>query len=339
MGYPFSRFVAQFETLFATQVATQFASLITIISMFTLPALAEEYRVYFERGRYQGMEVDTSSRRSVVTIGRQGDVHTVEHFSHQNRFWRAEIPVNGIEDVIGQGFNFSSGGNLPVNHVQARFKMKSTHPIMLTAMDGSGDTATISDFVSTVEGVGPVGIVWNTWDAVVGNLVNAHRLVSIEQIVVDRIINEHYEMPQYLVSPLSDEEKRDGLIRILRDADEAQMKQAYYLFLPRRRSKNCTSTKFDVLDATVRYKYFHQRVAALLLNDLPLSPVVYLRLRGRLGNKLQSLNEEFAPLIMAGHFGDEAKVKYLEHFNEDGTKKPVSKPPSCPWELWAEARR
>jgi len=68
------------------------------------------------RSRYAGQAIDVSSRRSIAIqpTGERNklidanDGHCViDWFYHEGKFWRAVIPLDGVDEVYGQAFNFS----------------------------------------------------------------------------------------------------------------------------------------------------------------------------------------------------------------------------------------
>jgi hypothetical protein len=280
----------------------------------------------FTFGKYKGMAIDQSSRRSIQITEQFGTQYGIENFYHDGKFWHATMDVSGVRSVIGQQFNFSMTGRAPINHVQARFLMDFDKGIQLRAADGSKGPI-IHDFVSSVEATGPVGVGFNFKDALLGNLVNAHRFLSTEQVVNDRIILETEVLQQVEVN-LTDEERTAGLIKLLEDSDVAGHSQAYWLFRLGFRSANCTSTKFDALDAIVQYRTPINWLAATALGQLPLNGALYLRLRGVLGDAMPTLNAEFASLIMAGEYGTARANRFRRFFTPEGVKIQSK---SCPW--------
>jgi len=296
-----------------------------LFAALTLPALVMAEPT-FDFGKYKGLEIDQRSRRSIHITEQFGHQYGIDNFYHDGKFWHATIDVSGVRAVIGQQFNFSMTGRAPINHVQARFLMDFDKGIELKAADGSAGPI-IHDFVSSVEATGPVGVGFNFKDALFGNLVNAHRFLSTEQVVMDRIILEG-EVLQQVEVDLAPEERTAGLVKLLEDSERAGHSQAYWLFRMGFRSSNCTSTKFDALDAIVHYRTPINWVAAATLGQLPLNGALYLRLRGVLGDSVPTLNKEFASLILAGQYGTARADRFRRLFTPEGIK---IKSKSCPW--------
>ena len=126
-----------------------------------------------EKSKYAGQKIDVSSRRSIEIeiekiedsdysfvlkekISSEASHVVVNNFYHREEFWRAKIPLDGVEEVYGQCFNFSKmkmkqgkegletvfGKNgFPkrkytfLNHLQCRIKLKDDCPIELFSID------------------------------------------------------------------------------------------------------------------------------------------------------------------------------------------------------------
>lgn len=170
-----------------------------------------------QRSRYAGQPVDISSRYSIqiqppgprlALIQRTDDHVVVDYFYHEGRFWRAVLPLDGINQVFGQAFNFSKAktrlgehgreirfgkDGLPkrtipiLNHVQSRFTLKPGHAIELFPL-GSTDLGDpvhqLDDFVYSLEAVGPRGVKFNVRDGLTGSLISAHRFLSTQEMVL-----------------------------------------------------------------------------------------------------------------------------------------------------------
>ena len=124
-------------------------------------------KVLHPRGRrYAGQSFDVSNRHSIQIvrqddgdelIRREHEFAVVDHFYHDGEYWRARIPLSGVEQVFGQAFNFSKpktrlGANGPelivdhqgvprrtlpfVNHVQCRFAFAADRAIELFPLGG-----------------------------------------------------------------------------------------------------------------------------------------------------------------------------------------------------------
>jgi len=271
---------------------------------------AEAVPVMPSRSRYAGQPINLTSRRSIEVRSSSADespivetdTHvTVDRFYHEGKFWTATIPLDVVNVVSGQMFNFSkartrrtSAGvevlrdkdGLPkrrmpfLNHVQSRFRLSDDDSVCLYPLGTrkfDEPAHRIHDFVCSFEAAGPAGVKFNVRDALAGHLVSAHRFLSTQEMVFERIVVEGKILTESAPLPLDDQQRRAVLVESLRKSHHAGMMQPYYLLRPFG-TNNCTSTPFHILDQIVTYSRM-QRIGALLYR-LPLNPRLYLRLRG-----------------------------------------------------------
>lgn len=262
------------------------------------------------RGRYSLQPIDTSSRRSIEIesstpgqplIGPGDHQVVVKYFYHEGEFWKAVIPLDAVEKVFGQAFNFSKAktkrgaegpeivfgkDGLPkrtnpfLSHVQSRFALKSGHSVELYPIDGdtTGTPAhRVHDFVYSVEVVGPLGATFNFRDGLAGNFLSAHRFLSTREMVFERIVVENQYVTESPALPLGESQKRALLEESLLRSHRAGMTERYYL-IRFCRTNNCTSNPLQILDTVVRYTPFG-RIGSYLYR-LPISPRFYLKIRG-----------------------------------------------------------
>ena len=259
-----------------------------------------------ENSKYSGELIDTSSRRSIVIMSSDGDGTAkpneilVDFFYHDGEFWRARVPLDSVQQIMGQAFNFSkaktrrsSDGReivfnkhaipkrtIPIlQHVQSRFILKPERPVQLIRRDAEDDSPTheVTDFVYSLEAVGPLGVGFGLRDGLTGNLISAHRFLSTREMVFERIVVENQYVTESAPLPLSADQMRQALLASLRRSDQAGMSEAYYLYRMCG-TNNCTSSPFQIVDEVANYNW-RQRVGSTLYR-LPLSPRFYLRVRG-----------------------------------------------------------
>lgn len=260
--------------------------------------------------RYAGQAMDCSSRHSIALVGDcvQGNIASgashaaVDYFYHEGQYWRAVIPLDGVDQVFGQAFNFSrirtrktKDGPIPMtdargvpkrvipilNHLQTRFTFKPDQPIRLLPMANLHadhvEPQTVSDIVYTIEATGPPGVTFNLRDAMGGNLLCAHRFVSTQEMVFERIAVENQFLQQSPPLLLQPGEERALLVKSLERSHRAGMDEPYYLYRVCG-ANNCTSNPFQILDQVVNYTW--PQWLGSLLYRLPLHPRFYLWVRG-----------------------------------------------------------
>jgi hypothetical protein len=272
---------------------------------------SSESDILMPRGsRYAGQAVDVSSRRSIeiqpsgggIELVDAKDSHAVvDFFYHEGKFWRVIIPLDGVDQVCGQAFNFSKprtrrGENgreilydkyglprrtIPIlNHVQSRFTLRPDQPVELYPLGSEEFGVPVHqshDIIYSFEAVGPVGIAFNIRDGLAGNVMSAHRFMSIQEMVFERLVVENQYVTESPPLPLDEREKRALLIGSLLRSHRAGMTERYYLYRMCG-TNNCTSTPFQIADNVVKYRW-PQRIGSALYR-LPLNPRFYLWVRG-----------------------------------------------------------
>ena len=281
-------------------------------------------------GRYKGELLDDSTRHSIVLRQQQSlppedrvadDLLIADYFYHEGQFWAASIPIGGVEEIRGQAFNFSrvqtrAGKNgpetvydpdgvpkrrAPLNHLQSRFVMGQGQTVDLYPLGGAieGEPVhRIDDFVYSIEAVGPPGVGFGLWDGLNGSLISAHRFLSTQEMVFERIVVENQYVIESAPLPLSAEQRQKLLLASLDRSDRAGMTERYYLYRCCG-TNNCTSSPFELLDRAVDYNW-PQRLGAKMYR-LPLNPRAYLRVRGMDADPAHRklVRKEFADYINA----------------------------------------
>ncbi len=263
--------------------------------------------------RYAGENVDASSRHSIAIVSSGDDSErdspvdpasshsVVDYFYHDGQYWRAVIPLDGVDKIYGQAFNFSNiktreGADGPeilfnknglprrsvpiLNHIQTRFHFKADQPVELYPLGKptSGDAVhRCHDIIYSFEAVGPVGITFSVRDGLAGNLISTHRFISLQEMVFERLVVENQWVAESPPLPLSEQETRALLVGSLLRSHRAGMTERYYLYRICG-TNNCTSSPLQIVDRVVHYGWL-QRLGSMIYR-LPLSPRFYLRIRG-----------------------------------------------------------
>ena len=251
--------------------------------------------------KYAIEDLDLASRRSIEIEHLDENQVVVRYFYHAGKFWKAVMPLNGVASIYGQAFNFSSpkrkktkdgsevvydkrGNPKPkfgfINHVQSRFRMSPAHVVKLFELDddiNETPCAEIDDFVYSIEAVGPPGHLFNFRNGISGSLMCAHRFLSTQEMVFERVVVLGYYVRESPPLPLSDDEKRAVLSKSIQRSDQAGLSEIYYLYRCCG-TNNCTSSPFRIIDQSVSYTWL-QKLGSIIYR-LPLNPRLYLRVRG-----------------------------------------------------------
>ena len=252
-------------------------------------------------GRFAGQPLDVRRRRSLHIVSETDEHYVVDYFFHRSEFRIARIPKRAVTAVIGQRFNFSEGlriRNPLMNHAQVRFTFDEKNPVKVyeRGADVERDEALfqLCDLVYSIEVVGPKGTSWNLLRSF-GDFVSAHRLVSLEEVVFERIVLCKYTVIQSPPLLLSAEDRNRGLELCLRRGHSAGLEELYYLVTLRLGAANCTSEAFRLLDSLISKRYSRwQRISSIVLWRLPFNLRRYLILRGAIDptQTMPTLNEE-----------------------------------------------
>jgi len=274
--------------------------------------------IYMEFGRFKGQPIDARTRRSVKLLNQTDSHYVIDYFFHHGTFYLAKIPIQGLESIYGQRFNFkeitqaSQTGfyNPFLNHAQIRLQFSKDTPVTLFPLGSDSDSCdkplhTITDIIYSVEIVGPKGTTWSL-PLSFGDMVAAHRMMSMEEMVFERLVLKNYLVKQSPPLLLSNEEIHRGLEIIIKNADAAGMSQPYYLirFLG---ARNCTSELFSILDSVISNRYsFVQKCISKILWRLPIGLKKYLSFRGVFdsSNKMPTVNEEFEEFLTSQEIQD-----------------------------------
>lgn len=256
---------------------------------------APDHKIDF--GKFKGQTIDNRTRHSLCISAETENHFWVDYFFHKGIFWTAKIPRHAVEKYIGQRFTFSKI-NPFITHAQVRIVLNET--ILLYPLGTmENHEHELNDFVYSIEVVGPKGTAWSISQAF-GAFVSAHRILSTEEVVFERVTLGGYEMIQSPPIKLDKDLLNDALEKILRRGTKAAgMKEKYYLFNFWLGANNCTSEVFDILDSLLSKRYTpFQKVMSKIFWRFPFAPRLYLKFRGVVDyrTKVPTLNEEFKDL-------------------------------------------
>ena len=297
---------------------------------------------------YSAEELDLSSRRSIEIKDLDDQQAIVDYVYHEGQYWTAVIPLRALDSIRGQVFNFSGykrrqlgTGNeivydrdgLPkpkwsfVNHVQSRFCFLPERPVRLYELGASphGDPVTeICDLVYSIEAVGPPGVLFNFQNGMSGRMICAHRFVSMQEMVFERIVVLGYHLRESPPLPLTKDQNESVLRQSIQRSDRAGLDEPYHLFRCCG-TNNCTSNPFSIIDDCVTYRGV--RKLAVFFYRFPIHPRLYLRIRGLDSDPSQRhlVRDEFADFIAA----DSTKKRKRAVVREEIRRRRAAKLPSA----------
>ena len=258
-------------------------------------------------GRFAGQPIDTSRSRPVSIQGERLDRFgrrrlIVDHVYHEGAFWTAVIPIDGVDQISVQFYNFSAPckmnrtesesdtsldqqgmpkySNPFLNHIQLRISFQASNEIDLYPLfgeDGDIPMHSVADLCYSVEAAGPKGYDFDWRNTVFGNLVTVHRFTTMQEMVFERLVAEDQCLVESPPLPLTPTQKAEVLLRALRRSQQAGLSETYYL-IRMIETNNCASNALKILDSVMKGT-LRQRLASHLYR-LPISPRLYLQLRG-----------------------------------------------------------
>jgi Domain of unknown function (DUF4105) len=210
-----------------------------------------EIPVRYNYGTYQGQCLDTchfrDGRMLVESLEGMRKQIIVANYLHQNRFWRASVPVENVTEAYVIFEDFLRG----VAHVALRFRFNA--PVRLTSQGNLSlqRQASTYDLVFSAEGTPPAGRGLDLFQATMGNYLITYRLLSTRDMMDSGVRKKKHTVWQYRLK-LSSEERARLLELALKAASERRLGSSYALF-----SNNCATTAVDlVAQSTGRYAPF-----------------------------------------------------------------------------------
>lgn len=208
-----------------------------------------EAKVLLPSGQHRGECADTTSARSVVwknEADRLGsDTFSVANVGHEQSFWIAEIPRNGVEDVIFHMEKFPAA--VPAAHTQIRLRYKEGSPVRLRHQFDSSRTAQVRDIVLSVEAIGQKGWTYDLIRGMKNEYLTAYRIVSLTDKFNWMVVTQKHDVIQWPLN-LTEEQKQSILPAYLARAHREKMNASYHTI-----NRNCTNELFRVMDSTLRY--------------------------------------------------------------------------------------
>lgn len=215
-----------------------------------------EPNMKMNHGPLKGLCVNPLTRRSVTILNskeaqayfpaRAGNV-VVANFSHLNRFWVAEIPVEKVESMLLQiqYFPVWSFPKIEIAHTQFLFQFSPGAEITLlpqTEHPESAESIKLKRMIFSVENIGPYGELFDAMKGMKGHYNLAYRAVSLSDkykwMVQD--FNNLVEQKKILLKPA---QVQKVLMESLSRATEWSTGREYHTI-----TKNCVTEQFNILD-------------------------------------------------------------------------------------------
>lgn len=232
----------------STEVSTNLTTMQTSDKCRFLGDIYEQ-KVLLPSGTHKGECADTTSARSVIWdltgFPQNADRLIVANISHDNTFWIAEFPRDGIEDVIFQMERFQAA--VPAAHTQVRLRFKENSRVKLTNQFDASKTVYLRDFVLSVEALGQKGWTYDILRGMKNDYLAVYRITSLDVKYDWMVTQQKHEVIQWPLK-ISQTDKQKILPAYLNLANREQMATNYHTLL-----KNCTNQLFRILDSALDY--------------------------------------------------------------------------------------
>lgn len=199
-------------------------------------------------GLHEGQCMDISSKRSPEIISEDKNKIVIANFRHGDRWWKAEIPKEAVDQAIFQMAKFSVLG-MQAAHSQIRFVMKPGMKVKLTAQndsEGPAKTVLLNDLVYSVEYGAPAGVPYGGVAGLTYNFQSIGIMKSTENAMKEKLGDPNGEIMQYKLKG-GPELASTILETSIRNSAETGYKESYNT-----KSLNCTTEAFDRIDESLQ---------------------------------------------------------------------------------------
>ncbi len=233
-----------------------------------------EPRARLASGAHKGECVDTRTKRSVIKLPGNSTSIKIANLTHNDEFWNAEIPINGVKDVIFQIEVFPAFKQQPANwelagHSQIRLQFSPENPIHLTHQLNPQRTETLTDIVISAEAVGEIGYAYDIFNGMKmkmnrtggpfslefennGDFNIVYRVVSLHDRYDWMVNKQHHKVTQFPLK-LTDEDKQKILPAFIDISMKNKLDIAYHTI-----TLNCANQMFLTLDNALTYLNFNK---------------------------------------------------------------------------------
>jgi hypothetical protein len=261
-----------------------------------------EPKAVLQGGRHKGECADTTSARTVVwnldNFPLDTETLIVANVSHGGRFWIAEFPRYGVEDVIFQMEKFPA--IVPAAHTQIRIRFKDDAPVKMTDQLDPARQIYLNDFVLSVEALGQKGWKFDLLLGMKDEYLTTYRITSLSDKYNWMVVKQKHEVIQWPLN-ISELDKAKIIPAFLSIANKEGMTKNYHTLF-----RNCTNELFRAMDSTFNYGW---------LNVLPI--------------KISKIDETY-PVLVKGALDARKLIKYVDNPQSYPANRPRDKTVKVP---------
>lgn len=253
-----------------------------------------EPRVRMSEGPEKGLCINSMFRRSAGKLSKnsaaryftekEGSI-VIANFSHQKKFWVAQIPVSKIKHIILQTQFFPIGPEIlgvEISHVQMRFDFIGNAKINLVSQDSSevAKTVSLKHMLLSIENIGPHGEKFDFMKGMKGYFNLVYRVVSLEDKYDWMITQQGHRVTQHLLK-ISPKDAQKVFLEGVARGTKRGSKTTYHSI-----HQSCSTELIKILKASLGTRDSARSFS-------PNAIVSILENRGLIAKELPTLNEEF----------------------------------------------
>ncbi len=254
-----------------------------------------EPRTRMSQGPEKGLCINSDFRRSATILNSseaaryfpsRKDSIVIANFSHQKKFWIAQIPVKRIKRMILQTQFFPIGPTalgIEISHVQFRFDFEAGTQIDLLSQDAAAPvrSTSIKHVILTVENVGPHGEKFDFMKGMKGYFNLVYRAVSLEDKYNWMIKEQGHRVTQHQLK-VTPQEAQKIFMEGMKRGTKRQSRTIYHSL-----NQSCSTELVKILKATLGtwdsvMSFYPNLILPILQN------------RGLILKELPTLNQELA---------------------------------------------
>lgn len=251
------------------------------------------------------------ARSSVAPSNHPFDTLTVANILHGNEFYKGDIRVEDVIDVILHVVRVPNPMGVPAGHTQLRFRFYRPVHLVPQARNSHAPAVDTTDLIVSYEGVGPKGSQFDLMGGGLwGDFVIAYRVMTLEHFTTNEPQTDSafgsprppgsLNADQYRLK-LTQLERRAVLEQALEHASQSGPFQIYHSLM-----KNCATEVFDgALDPALKYTVKPHNP---LLRVHPVWNPAALEDRGIRGANLRTLKDEMTCRKLADMPSDTAEM-------------------------------
>jgi Domain of unknown function (DUF4105) len=209
------------------------------------PSDAYEPRTRIAKGPFAGRCVDTRSKRTIARINSPSETRfiKVRDVRHQQKFWFADIDLEGIENASIMVEYFPAA--VPAAHAMIRLDFST--PVKLVNQLDPKDTTELTTLITSIEASGGLDYKYDLVNGIKEHFIEVFRIESLPDRI-DWSIN----LKKHRIDILPMKLKKSEIAAYFR-AYVAKASEVGYSYIYNTILSNCANEQFKLIDQVVNY--------------------------------------------------------------------------------------